>query len=65
MFCYYDQNKQEEGYLLEVSDIQQTKRRPRLVLLDTGDQDIIVAKITIWPPNPPYRLLTFFRTGTN
>ena len=28
------------------SDIQQTKRRPGLVLLDTRDQDIIVAKIT-------------------
>ncbi len=31
------------------SDIQQTKRRPGLVLLDTGDEDIIVAKITSRP----------------
>ncbi len=29
------------------SDTQQMKRRPGLVLLDTGDQDIMVAKITI------------------
>ncbi len=28
------------------SDTQQMKRRPGLVLLDTGDQDIMVAKIT-------------------
>ena len=27
----------------------ETKRRPGLVLLDTGDQDIIVAKITSQP----------------
>ena len=31
------------------SNIQQTKRRPGLVLLDAGDEDIIVAKITSRP----------------
>ncbi len=38
----------EEIILIEFvfSDIQQTKRRPGLVLLDTGDEDIMVAKIT-------------------
>lgn len=31
------------------SETQQTKRRPGLVLLDTNDEDIIVAKITSQP----------------
>ncbi|MDJ0728382.1 MAG: type II toxin-antitoxin system PemK/MazF family toxin [Crocosphaera sp.] len=43
-------NNYESGEIILIqfvfSDIQQTKRRPGLVLLDTADQDIIVTKIT-------------------
>ncbi|MGQ9631706.1 MAG: type II toxin-antitoxin system PemK/MazF family toxin [bacterium] len=30
------------------------KRRPALVLLDTGDEDIVVARVTSQPVRPPF-----------
>ena len=36
------------------SDVQGVRRRPALVLLDTGDEDIIVAKVTSQMARSPF-----------
>ena len=45
-----------EVILLEYpySDFKETKRRPALVLLDSGDEDIVIARLTSRPHSGPF-----------
>ncbi len=47
------------------TDAAQTKKRPALVLLDAGDADLVVARVTTHPHQTPYdvRLLEWQAAG--